>query len=132
MPRAKLLQGIVGFVALVAIVPPLLADYWVFLLTAGLLTTITAMGLVIIVGWTGEVTLAGAGLLGASVYVTGEMQSVPCGGLNAPSSQHSNVTPPTSLVNVKVAVVSVDASGLGSMPGPPVIVTNGGGATVHV
>ena len=29
------------------------------------------MGLAIIVGWVGEVTLAGAGLLGASVYVTG-------------------------------------------------------------
>jgi branched-chain amino acid transport system permease protein len=67
----KLLPGIVAFVALAVIVPPLLADYWVFLVTAGLLTTITAMGLAIIVGWVGEVTLAGAGLLGASVYVTG-------------------------------------------------------------
>jgi branched-chain amino acid transport system permease protein len=65
------LPGIVAFVALAVIVPPLLADYWVFLVTAGLLTTITAMGLAIIVGWVGEVTLAGAGLLGASVYVTG-------------------------------------------------------------
>ena len=82
MPRAKLLQGIVGFVALAAIVPPLLADYWVFLLTAGLLTTITAMGLVIIVGWTGEVTLAGAGLLGASVYVTGYFYRVGESSLN--------------------------------------------------
>jgi len=63
--------GIVAFVTLAVIVPPLLAGYWVFLITAGLLTTITAMGLAIIVGWVGEVHLAGAGLLGASVYVTG-------------------------------------------------------------
>jgi branched-chain amino acid transport system permease protein len=63
--------GIVAFVALAVIVPPLLAGYWVFLVTAGLLTAITAMGLAIIVGWAGEVHLAGAGLLGASVYVTG-------------------------------------------------------------
>jgi ABC-type branched-subunit amino acid transport system permease subunit len=63
--------AIMAFVALAVIIPPLLADYWVFLVTAGLLTTITAMGLAIIVGWVGEVTLAGAGLLGASVYVTG-------------------------------------------------------------
>jgi branched-chain amino acid transport system permease protein len=70
-PLGKLLPGVVGFVALAAIVPPLLADYWVFLVTAGLLTAITAMGLAIIVGWVGEVNLAGAGLLGASVYVTG-------------------------------------------------------------
>jgi len=67
----SLVPAIVAFVALAVIVPPLLADYWVFLVTAGLLTTITAMGLAIIVGWVGEVTLAGAGLLGASVYVTG-------------------------------------------------------------
>src|SRR3989442_10346867 len=63
--------GIVAFVLLAVIVPPLLAGYWIFLVTAGLLTTITAMGLAIIVGWVGEVNLAGAGLLGASVYVTG-------------------------------------------------------------
>ena len=66
-----LLPGIVAFVAMAVIIPPLLADYWVFLVTAGLLTAITAMGLAIIVGWVGEVTLAGAGLLGASVYITG-------------------------------------------------------------
>jgi len=66
-----LVPGIVAFVAMAVIVPPILADYWVFLVTAGLLTTITAMGLAIIVGWVGEVTLAGAGLLGASVYITG-------------------------------------------------------------
>jgi branched-chain amino acid transport system permease protein len=66
-----LVPGIVAFVAIAVIIPPLLADYWVFLVTAGLLTTITAMGLAIIVGWVGEVTLAGAGLLGASVYITG-------------------------------------------------------------
>jgi branched-chain amino acid transport system permease protein len=67
----KLLPAIGAFVALAVVVPPLLADYWVFLVTAGLLTAITAMGLAIIVGWVGEVNLAGAGLLGASVYVTG-------------------------------------------------------------
>ena len=39
-----LVPGIVAFVAMAVIIPPLLADYWVFLVTAGLLTTITAMG----------------------------------------------------------------------------------------
>ena len=53
--------GLVLLAALAVVIPPLLADYWVFLVTAGLLTTITAMGLAIIVGWVGEVTLAGAG-----------------------------------------------------------------------
>ena len=58
-------------VVLVAVVPSLLANYWVFLCTAGLLTAITAMGLSIVVGWIGEISLAGAGMLGASVYITG-------------------------------------------------------------
>ena len=66
-----LVPGIIACVALAVIVPPMLAGYWIFLVTAGLLTTITAMGLAIIVGWVGEVNLAGAGLLEASVYVTG-------------------------------------------------------------
>jgi ABC-type branched-subunit amino acid transport system permease subunit len=65
------LPGLVVLVGVVLIVPHMLADYWLFLVTAGMLTTITAMGLAIIVGWVGEVTLAGAGLLGASVYITG-------------------------------------------------------------
>src|SRR5436190_6891381 len=63
--------GLLLLAALAVVSPPLLADYSFFPVTAGLLTTITAMGLAIIVGWVGEVTLAGAGLLGASVYVTG-------------------------------------------------------------
>lgn len=77
-----LVPGIVAFVAMAVIIPPLLADYWVFLVTAGLLTTITAMGLAIIVGWVGEVTLAGAGLLGASVYITGYFYRVGESSLN--------------------------------------------------
>jgi branched-chain amino acid transport system permease protein len=78
----KMLPGIVGFLALAVVVPPLLADYWVFLVTAGLLTAITAMGLAIIVGWVGEVTLAAAGLLGASVYITGYFYRVGESSLN--------------------------------------------------
>jgi branched-chain amino acid transport system permease protein len=65
------LAGLIVTVAAVILVPGWLASYWVFLCTAGFLTAITAMGLAIIVGWIGEVSLAGAGLLGASVYITG-------------------------------------------------------------
>ncbi len=65
------LPGFVLAAAVVLVLPHFLADYWVFLCTAGLLTAVVAMGLAIIVGWVGEVTLAAAGLLGTSVYVTG-------------------------------------------------------------
>src|SRR5688500_12872073 len=75
LPKALTNAGpiplIVMSIALLVVVPPLLASYWMFLAAAGLLTATTAMGLAMIVGWVGEVTLVGAGLLGASVYVTG-------------------------------------------------------------
>ncbi len=58
-------------VLLSAIVPPLLANYWVFLATAGMLTAIVALGIAVIVGWVGEITLASGALLGTSVYVSG-------------------------------------------------------------
>jgi branched-chain amino acid transport system permease protein len=63
--------GVVVAIGVIAFVPQLLAPYWVFLCTAGCLTAISAMGLSIIVGWIGEISLAGAGLLGSSVYITG-------------------------------------------------------------
>lgn len=58
-------------IVIAIIVPQFLATYWLFLCTAGFLTAIAAMGLAIIVGWIGEISLAGAGLLGSSVYVSG-------------------------------------------------------------
>jgi ABC-type branched-subunit amino acid transport system permease subunit len=58
-------------VAIVVIVPGQVASYWIFLCTAGLLTAIAAMGLSVVVGWIGEISLTGAGLLGTSVYITG-------------------------------------------------------------
>lgn len=76
-PRIKLdprlapyLPAVLVIIAAVA-VPWFLATYWVFLCTAAFLTAITAMGLSIIVGWIGEISLATAGLLGTSVYITG-------------------------------------------------------------
>ena len=53
------------------IVPHFGREYWIFLSTAGFMTAITVMGLAVIVGWAGQVTLAGAALLGNSVYMTG-------------------------------------------------------------
>jgi ABC-type branched-subunit amino acid transport system permease subunit len=52
------------------IVPPLLASYWLFLTTAAMVTAIAAIGLAIIVGWVGEINLAGGALLGTSAYIS--------------------------------------------------------------
>lgn len=67
---------VVAFLVVIALalaVPPIIPNFWVFLLTAGAITTITAMGLGIVVGWIGEITLAGGALLGTSVYITGRL-----------------------------------------------------------
>jgi ABC-type branched-subunit amino acid transport system permease subunit len=45
--------------------------FWVFLGSAACLLAIAALGLTVVVGWAGEVSLASAALVGTSVYVTG-------------------------------------------------------------
>jgi ABC-type branched-subunit amino acid transport system ATPase component/ABC-type branched-subunit amino acid transport system permease subunit len=43
--------------------------YWVFTATAGLVLAVSTLGLMVVVGWAGEVSLAQAGLTGTAVYV---------------------------------------------------------------
>jgi branched-chain amino acid transport system permease protein len=45
--------------------------FWVFLGAAACLLAIAGLGLTVVVGWAGEVTLASAALVGTSVYLTG-------------------------------------------------------------
>jgi branched-chain amino acid transport system permease protein len=44
---------------------------WVFLGTAAFITSIAALGLLVLVGWGGEVSLAHAALVGTAVYISG-------------------------------------------------------------
>ena len=44
---------------------------WVFLGTAAFITAIAALGLLVLVGWGGEVSLSHAALLGTAVYISG-------------------------------------------------------------
>jgi ABC-type branched-subunit amino acid transport system permease subunit len=46
-------------------------QYWVFLGSAACLTAIAALGLTVVVGWAGEVSLAQAAVMGTAVYTTG-------------------------------------------------------------
>ena len=64
-------MGVLVLALAIGIVPHFVREYWIFLSTAGFMTAITVMGLAVIVGWAGQVTLAGAALLGTSVYMTG-------------------------------------------------------------
>src|ERR671918_1943268 len=45
--------------------------FWIFLGAAGCLLAIAGLGLMVVVGWVGEVSLASAALVGTSVYLTG-------------------------------------------------------------
>ena len=45
--------------------------FWIFLGGAACLLAISALGLSVVVGWAGEVSLASAALVGTSVYLTG-------------------------------------------------------------
>lgn len=67
------LWGYAAFLAValgwVLVVP----KFWVFLGGAACLLAIAALGLSVVVGWIGEVSLASAALVGTSVYLTGYM-----------------------------------------------------------
>jgi branched-chain amino acid transport system permease protein len=45
--------------------------YWVFLGSAACLTAIAGLGLTVVVGWAGEVSLCQASIMGTAVYLTG-------------------------------------------------------------
>jgi ABC-type branched-subunit amino acid transport system permease subunit len=79
-PRHTGIQGVLGvhpillLIVGVGIVYPLVAnDYWTFNLTVGLILAIACLGLLVVVGWGREISLAQAGLVGSSLYITGYM-----------------------------------------------------------
>ena len=63
---AALLIVAVGWVHMVP-------KFWVFLGGAACLLAISGLGIAVVVGWAGEVSLASASLVGTSVYLTGYM-----------------------------------------------------------
>lgn len=79
-PRYTGLHGLLGvhpvLVLIVAagLVYPMIAnEYWTFNLMVGLVLAIACLGLLVVVGWGREISLAQAGLVGSSVYITGYM-----------------------------------------------------------
>jgi ABC-type branched-subunit amino acid transport system permease subunit len=54
------------------VVYPLIgSDYWVNNVSAGLVLAISALGLLVVVGWGREISLAQAGLTGSALYISG-------------------------------------------------------------
>src|SRR5688500_4249685 len=46
-------------------------NYWIYVASSGLVLSISSLGLMVLVGWAKEVTLAQAAFVGCGVYVAG-------------------------------------------------------------
>ncbi len=77
-PRVTGLQGMLGvhpfilvMVGLGLLYPQISNEYWTFNVMVGLVLAIACLGLLVVVGWGREISLAQAGLTGSSLYITG-------------------------------------------------------------
>jgi branched-chain amino acid transport system permease protein len=77
-PRHTGIAGFLGFhpglivlLVLACFVPPVFSSYWVFNITVGYVLAIACMGLLVVVGWGREISLAQAGLTGSALYISG-------------------------------------------------------------
>ena len=77
-PRVGGLIGMMGvhptillLVGLAALYPAISNEYWTFNVMVGLVLAIACLGLLVVVGWGREISLAQAGLTGSSLYITG-------------------------------------------------------------
>ncbi|MGH7754201.1 MAG: hypothetical protein ACREN5_15455, partial [Gemmatimonadales bacterium] len=68
-PTQPLALGLLGVAAVgwIFFVP----EYWVFTATNAIPLAISTLGLMVVVGWAGEVSLVQAGLTGTAVYLSG-------------------------------------------------------------
>lgn len=79
-PRVTGIHGLLGIhpalllIVAAGVLYPLIADnYWTFNVTVGMVLAIACLGLLVVVGWGREISLAQAGLTGAALYISGYM-----------------------------------------------------------
>lgn len=78
-PRGSRLGA--GHLALVALIllgvagPGLLSDYWVFVFTFGFVTATAGLGLVVVTGWSGQMSLAQAAFMGIGATTFGHVSA---------------------------------------------------------
>jgi ABC-type branched-subunit amino acid transport system permease subunit len=122
-PRVTGIQGLLGIhPALLLLVvagfiyPQFANDYWTFNVTVGLILAIACLGLLVVVGWGREISLAQAGLTGAALYISGYLARGKKPGENGPGLPF----PVAALggiafvvgVSVLVALISMRLSGV--------------------
>ncbi len=62
--------GLLVFGAALLLFPRVFSTYWVFTVSVGLVLAISCLGLLLVVGWVREISLAQAGLTGSALYIT--------------------------------------------------------------
>ena len=77
-PRRTGLSGLLGFspalivlLVVTCLIPPVMSTYWTFNIMVGLVLGIACLGLLVVVGWGREISLAQAGLVGSATYLSG-------------------------------------------------------------
>ena len=63
--------GLLVLIGILVIYPLVGASNWVYNVNTGLLLAVSALGLLVVVGWGREISLAQAGLTGAACYISG-------------------------------------------------------------
>lgn len=77
-PRRTGISGALGFspflivlLIITCMIPPVMSTYWTFNVMVGLVLGIACLGLLVVVGWGREISLAQAGLTGSALYLSG-------------------------------------------------------------
>ena len=77
-PRRVGISGFLGFspalivlLVITCLIPPVMSTYWTFNVMVGLVLGIACLGLLVVVGWGREISLAQAGLVGSATYLSG-------------------------------------------------------------
>lgn len=63
--------GLLVLISILVLYPLVGANNWVYNVTTGLVLAISALGLLVVVGWGREISLAQAGITGAACYISG-------------------------------------------------------------
>jgi branched-chain amino acid transport system permease protein len=86
-PRRTGISGALGFspfliilLIITCLIPPVMSTYWTFNVMVGMVIGIACLGLLVVVGWGREISLAQAGLTGSALYLSGYLYRTTEGG----------------------------------------------------
>lgn len=119
--------GLLVLLAMLVLYPLVGANNWVYNVTTGLVLAVSALGLLVVVGWGREISLAQAGITGAACYISGfaarefngTVWDIP--GFNLPRGLYTDLAFPLAalygigfaiIVSILVSLVAMRLSGV--------------------